>query len=339
MKKTYLLLLTLVITSCIPEESPVTPKDRGDLTTGYMQKSIYDYQGFFDLSSNQFITYNHKPSWDIALDCSENYIILNGGRPVRAAMIESSDFIEANELLMPDSVYIDEPTGEWDKSALGRWWIDDAGNQTQQSKIFYIDRGRDERRRPLGIFKFQVTNWDNESYTIQFGDIKKQQIYQMKVKRNPDYNFVYVNFSDTTKLQQVEPQKNQWDLLFTENSEYVPLDAIGVSQETDAIPYQVRGVYLNPSSVEAILYTNPDSLDFKDIKREDIQLLTLSKNLNAIGYDWKAFSLQGDAYTVYSNKYYIIKNRFGLLYKLRFISYFSKEGGERGFTTFEYQQL
>lgn len=339
MKNSIFILLAFLAVSCIPEEDPVTPKDRGNLLTGYMEKSIYDYQGFFDLSSNKFVSYNVKSSWDIGLNCETNYIILNGARPARGAYANIADFTLANESNTPDSLYIDEPDGNWDESAMGKWWIDETGNEVKQSKIFYIDRGRDERRRPLGIFKFQITDWDESSYTIRFGDIKKSTIYSMKVKRDPNYNFVYVNFSDTSKLQIVEPEKNSWDLFFTENSEYVPLDAIGVGEGSDAIPYQVRGVYLNPNKVEAILFSKNDSIKFEDITRDDIATLPLSNKLNAIGYDWKAFSLDGDAYTVNPKLIYIVKDIDGLLYKLRFISYFSKDGGVRGFTSFEFQQL
>lgn len=338
MKFLYLLLIPIFF-SCIPEEDPVTPKDRGDLVAGYMNQSIYDYQGFFDLGTNAFVSFNAKSSWDIALDCNENYVILNGARPCKGAYIEFENFQSADDKYTPDSLYIDEPNGDFSKSAIGRWWIDQAGSELKQSKIFYIDRGRDARRRPLGTYKFQVLDWDEDSYTIQFGDIDETEITQMKIMRDKDYNMVYLNFDDTTQLQTVSPKKDEWDLLFSENSEYVPLDAIDSSATSDAIPYQVRGVYLNPNNVQAILYENPYDIDFTEITREDVQFLELSSDLNAIGYDWKNFSLQGEVYTVDPTKIYIIKDTDGFLYKLRFISFFSTDGGIRGYTTFEFQQL
>jgi hypothetical protein len=337
MKYFFLLFIPLFI-SCIPEEDPIVPKDRGDLESGYMDKSIYDYQGFFDLGTNQFISFNSKASWDIAFDCNDNFIIMNGARPVKGAFIDFNNFELSDDKYTPDSLFIDEANGDLINSAMGRWWIDETGNEIKQSKIFYLDRGRDERRRPLGIYKLQVIDWDQDSYTIKYANINDTIIKEMKIYRDQNYNFVYFNFDDST-LTQVEPNKNTWDLFFTEKSEYVPLNAIGTSEDSEAIPYQVRGVYLNPYNVEAILYENLDSLDFNMITRDDVISLNLSKELNVIGYDWKNFSLQGEVYAVDPNKIYIIKDTDGLLYKFRFISFFSKDGGERGYISFEFQQL
>ena len=66
--------------------------------------------------------------------------------------------------------------------------------------------------------------------------------------------------------------------------------------------------------------------------------MIFSKNSNVIGYDWKNFSLQGEVYAVDPNRIYIIKDTDGFIYKLRLISFFSEQG-ERGFTSFEFQQL
>lgn len=333
------IFIAIIFSSCIPEENPVNPKDRGDLQSGFMEQSIYDVQGFYDLSSNKFISYNLKGSWDIAFDCNNNYIIINGARPVKAAFVDFYDFEMLTDKNLPDSMYIDEPNGDLNKSSFGQWWIDQTGNNIKKSKVFYIDRGRDERRKPLGTYKFQIIDWDEKSYTFKYCDIKKLEEITIKtIQKVSDYNFVYFNFSTPDDEIIVEPKNNEWDLLFTENTEYVPLNAIGQSEEEEAIPYQVRGVYLNPNLVEAVEFENIDKIDFNDLSRDDVSNVVFSKKLNVIGYDWKNFSLQGEVYAVDPNRIYIIKDTEGFIYKFRFISFFS-EKGERGFTSFEIQQL
>jgi len=339
MKAIYVLIV-LALSSCIPEESPVSPKDRGDLQSGYMEESIYDYQGFFDLSSNKFVSYNLKGSWDLAFDCNNNFIIMNGARPVKSAYVNTYDFEFLTDKNEPDSLYIDEPNGDLSKSAFGQWWIDQSGNEIKKSKVFYIDRGRDERRRPLGIYKFQIIDWDENSFTFKYSNVKKlDDVFTKTIQKVDNYNFVYFNFSTPDDEIIVEPFNNEWDLLFTENTEYVPLNAIGQSEEEDAIPYQVRGVYLNPNMVEAVEFKNPDKIDFNALNRDDVSDLEFSKNLNVIGYDWKNFSLQGEVYAVDPNRIYIIKDTDGFIFKFRFISFFNAKDGARGFTSFELQQL
>lgn len=333
------ILLAIIISSCIPDEDPVSPKDRGDLQSGFMDQSIYDVQGFFDLSTNKFVSYNLKGSWDIAFDCKSNFIVINGARPVKSAFVDSYDFEFLTDKNIPDSMYIDEPNGDLMKSAFGQWWIDQTGNEIKKSKVFYVDRGRDERRRSLGIYKFQIIDWDENSFTFMYCDIKKLDIVITKtIQKVSDYNFVYFNFSTPDDEVIVEPKNNEWDLLFTENTEYVPLNAIGQSEEEDAIPYQVRGVYLNPNLVEAVEFKNIDKIEFNVLTRDDVADVIFSKNSNVIGYDWKNFSLQGEVYAVDPNRIYIIKDTDGFIYKLRLISFFSEQG-ERGFTSFEFQQL
>lgn len=339
MKTTFLFFSLILLVSCIKEESPVTPLDRGQLESGYMEQSIYDYSGFYNLQDNRFISYVPKGEWDIAFDCNENYILLNGSRPVKAAFVASKDFDFVNEKNEPDSLFIDNPNGDLTKSALGQWWVDETGNEIKLSKVCYINRGRDERRRPLGVYKFQVIDWDDNSYTIRFGESDENTSKTITIQKNPLYNFVYLNFDKPEEEIIFEPLKEDWDLLFKEESEYVPLNAIGASEEVEAIPYQVRGVYLNPFNVEAVEFENKDSIDFTDITRDDVASLELSKHLNVIGYDWKNFSLQGEVYAVNPKRIYIIKDTKGFLYKLRFISFFSKTEGVRGYTSFEIQQL
>ncbi len=339
MKNIVFIIIILILSSCILEESPVTPLDRGDLVSGYMENSVYDYSGYFSLSENRFVSYIEKGSWDIAFDCNGNFIKLNGERPVKASFVKSKDYDFLDEKYLPDSLYIDNADGDLTKSVMSTWWIDDTGMEVQTSDVLFINRGRDQRRRPLGIFKFQVIEWDEESFTVKFGRANSSESITKKIFKNSLYNFVYLNFDKPDDDLIIEPGKDEWDLVFAENSEYVPLNAIGQSEETDAIPYQVRGVYLNNNEVEAIEFLNENSKSFEEINRDDVIGIELSNKKNVIGYDWKSFSLQGEVYAVNPNRIYIIKDVNGLLYKFRFISFFSKTDGIRGFTSFEYQQL
>ncbi|MEZ5083051.1 MAG: HmuY family protein [Bacteroidales bacterium] len=70
--------------------------------------------------------------------------------------------------------------------------------------------------------------------------------------------------------------------------------------------------------------------------------LELNGQLDVIGYDWKV--LQGDvnsgnvSYNIVPNRNYIIRNRNGFVYKLRFIEFYNTLG-EKGYPTIEFQLL
>jgi hypothetical protein len=92
------------------------------------------------------------------------------------------------------------------------------------------------------------------------------------------------------------------------------------------------------TGVEAILWENPNSIDFNEVRYDDVSSLNLSSYANAIGYGWKAFALTSEFYSIYQNNIYIVKSRDGLLYKLKFIKFYNEDGA-RGYPEFEFQQL
>jgi hypothetical protein len=121
-----------------------------------------------------------------------------------------------------------------------------------------------------------------------------------------------------------------WDLLFTQYTTLLFTD------EGDPYPYLVTGVLTNYDFVEVAM----DSIvDFENIDLNYAMGLEFSKNQDAIGYDWK--ELQGDVnsgsvyYEIVEGRNYIIKNRFGLYAKLRFISFYNNEG-KKGYPSFQY---
>jgi hypothetical protein len=125
----------------------------------------------------------------------------------------------------------------------------------------------------------------------------------------------------------VSPHKDTWDLLFTQYT-YVFYDV-------DVTPYQVTGVLLNPNNVEA---TMVDDIPFEDIDLEFATNKTLNNELDAIGYNWKSYSLTEGHYTIYSNQIYIIKDVEGIYYKLHFTDFYT-ESGAKGAPKFEFQKL
>jgi hypothetical protein len=85
------------------------------------------------------------------------------------------------------------------------------------------------------------------------------------------------------------------------------------------------------------------TLAFSDINLSDTLLMDFSLNFDKIGYDWK--ELIGDvntgniSYETKLNYNYIIRDEQLAYYKLRFISFYNPETGEKGYPTFEYQRL
>ena len=69
------------------------------------------------------------------------------------------------------------------------------------------------------------------------------------------------------------------------------------------------------------------------IKEKEINF---SDKQNEIGYNWKNWT--GSEYTINTNYTYIIKSVSNRYFKLRFVDFYNSSG-ERGFPTFEFQEL
>ncbi|MDP3441986.1 MAG: HmuY family protein, partial [Ignavibacteria bacterium] len=124
-----------------------------------------------------------------------------------------------------------------------------------------------------------------------------------------------------------------YDLLF---SQYTTLL---YTNEGDPYPYLVTGVLLNRTNTFS---TMNDSLVFDSITREQVVDFNYTDQLDAVGYDWK--DVVGDVssgvvyYEVKPENNYIIKNRNGYIFKMRFIGFYN-QSGEKGYPTIEFQKL
>lgn len=99
------------------------------------------------------------------------------------------------------------------------------------------------------------------------------------------------------------------------------------------VGYAVTGAYLNQNSVQAYL---EEDIAYIDINSSNIDVSRLSSNLNVIGHDWKQFS---DQYYIFLNKSYVVSDREGRLFKLRFLSFYDDQTGQKGYPSFEFELL
>jgi hypothetical protein len=103
----------------------------------------------------------------------------------------------------------------------------------------------------------------------------------------------------------------------------------------DPYPYLVTGVLLNPYKTVAAMDTihQFEEVSFNIAEKQNF---VIQKDI--IGYEWKDYDFDNGMYQVDPEKIYILKNRIGYYYKLRFIDYYNSTG-EKGFPTFEFLRL
>ncbi|MHC1706580.1 MAG: HmuY family protein [Bacteroidales bacterium] len=326
-----LLISMLTLQSCFKDDDRVTPHDSGDLqvdTIGMAQD--YRNQVYFDLSDAHVAATNLKSSWDIGFDCTADgyHIILNTSNFMKVS--------DAGVLPFPAVLdtagrkwYFDKSDGNPDSNAIGKWFNIQGDDTLSNQHVYILDRGMDEQGEPLGFRQIIFDSLKNNVYYFRVAFLDGGNPTSYSVPKDPDRNHVFFSFKFGGVIQNFEPPKNEYDLLFTQYTTTLFTNA------GDPYPYLVTGVLLNRNGVMAIR----DTLHtFETVTLDQAMTLTLSPALDIIGYDWKYYNFDAGSYTVYSDMLYIVKDTDGYYYKLRFIGFYNALG-EKGYPVMEFQKL
>lgn len=324
----YIIFL-FAFTSCFEQDEMVPAHDPGNLTVGKVELTEnYIYQIFYDLESNTTVKQNLLSDWDLGFETSENgwHIILNTSKMMLAGNTGQTDFenVKSSAGL---TMNFDPSHGKVDSTAIGNWYRVEAEKPVSLQNVYIIDRGTDEDFNLLGTKKVTFNLQDENTFIIHFANLNGSDEKTMLVQKDTSVNFVCFSFDKG--IVEIEPNKNSWDLQFCKYSTLLFTD-VG-----DPYPYLVTGVLLNPFKTVAAL----DSVTpFEEVNFEFAEKKNLVNQKDIIGYEWKDYDFGNGMYQVKPKKIYVIKNRLGFYYKLRFIDYYNSTG-EKGYPTFEFLRL
>jgi len=152
-------------------------------------------------------------------------------------------------------------------------------------------------RLQSGVYYFKYANLDGS------GEVSAQAPKSLAPRRG----FVYYNLL-TSQALNLEPVDSLWDLVFTQYLTFLP---------PNATPYLVVGALQNrrvsvariPLSANA----NPDTLS--------PSLYPYASAINTIGYDWKRYDMQNNAWLLADTVYYLVKTRNNEIWRLRFVAF------------------
>jgi len=327
----YIAGLAILLSSCFKEDDPLPPPSVQ--TTTIEMNQYYLYQVYFDLNNNQEIASNEKNDWDLGFESMDSswHITLNTSAFMVAANTEEKDF-EAVTDTTGLTWKFDKSDGNPDSTAIGNW-VDIEGNDTVYTNYVYVlNRGYDHLGNVRGLKKIVFLRVDSESYTCKYADLNGENEKEYTIFKADSVRNVQFSFDDNGQTFNFEPPTVTWDLLFTQYTTLLFTD------DGEPYPYLVTGVLTNYELVEVAM----DSTNYEDITIDDALSMEYSLNKDAVGYDWK--DLVGDVnsgnvyYEIVEGRNYIIRNRLGLYYKLRFTNFYN-ETGDKGYPSFEYLLL
>jgi len=324
--------ILFLLSSCFKDDDPVTPHPRGEERSDTVaMSSTYAWQVFFDLDSLGTVSTSHKSEGDLAFSRSPDgwHLLLN-----------SANFMYADDLgEVPFGVpqdtsgarwWFDRSDGNPDSTAIGVWFeIEPNGDTISNRHVYVINRGIDELGNPLGYVQLSIDSLKNGNYYFRFAPLEGGSITPGFLSKDPSVNLLYFSFDEGGRIINKEPPKNTWDLMFTQYTTLLFTD-LG-----EPYPYLVTGVLNSRDGIEIAR----DTLhSFSEIGLEMAMQAEFSANLDAIGYDWKYYNFETGSYTVDAGITYLIRNRNGFLYKLRFTGFYNAVG-QKGYPSFDYQRL
>ncbi|MER3330229.1 MAG: HmuY family protein, partial [Candidatus Kapaibacterium sp.] len=318
---------------CFKEDSAVNPFDRGDITSNQVEMNgKYEYQVYFDLSSNTVVKSNFYGLWDLSFQAYDDYYIrTNAARDMAVQDLGVVDFETVTDALDKEQYKRDVPTGNMDSSAIGKWWEVKDDKIQSKNHVYVIDRGRSHDRSRGGIWKMMILDADESGFTIKFSELKSNEIDTLFIPRTEGYNYITMSFENGGFVNNLEPPSDTWDILFTKYTEFFDVPGFEI--------YPVTGALLNDRLCEV---AEADStIEFSELTTEVAQMADFTKVRNEIGYNWKEVDINTGVYTVNAFKKYLIRDPEGFVYKLRFIGFQKVIDGkaEKGYPEFEFKLL
>jgi hypothetical protein len=336
-----LTVITLFLSSCFKEDDKVILSSPGDAQISTVtQGPDYDTQIFFDLNNKEILT-NPFEDWDLAFESSSSgyHIFINNGKNMLVSNSNSTAFFAINDTL--GSVWKwDASTGNTDSTAIGNWvnFIPvvypnpkntkkvDEQLATSLGATYIIDRGSVNSYNRFKKVVFQTVN--EESYIFKYSNLDNSELDSIVLIKNINTNFTYFTFENGGSIIDKEPNKKDWDLLFT-RYKYI------FYSTSPFTPYVVSGVLLNPNNT----YAGVDSLHvYEDINYTIAKTIPLTSNRDIIGFAWKKYDFTTQSYQILPNRNYIIRDSDGYYWKLKFHDFYTEQG-EKGSPKFEYQRL
>lgn len=284
---------------------------------------------YVDLSANKQ-TSVIRNDWDLGFYSGTDFrVILNNTNAASVLPTTKTDInsvtaadVDATKLALGFGQgtfnIFDDVTGDLSKTAITAVSATDADN-----KVYVINRagGSGTVLPAADLMKVRILRSSTGGYTLQYAKLNETTFQTLSIAKDSQYNFRYMSFAKGAV--EVEPAKANWDIqwgysiYFTGTTPYAFSDLIFTN-------------YLGGTQVAEVLTS---TVGYDAYAESNIAATTFSTSRNTISSNWRVTS--GGTVGVRTDRFYVIKDSAGNVYKLKFIS-FGPDGGTRGYPVLSY---
>jgi hypothetical protein len=278
-----------------------------------------------------------RDSWDLGFYSGADYkVILNSTNGASALLINKTDLnaVTATDF-DPNALKVGQGLGNFtivddgrevnilNKTAIAAISATDADN-----KVYIINRkgGSGSVLANDELYKIRVIRKGN-GYTLQYAKLSETTFKTLDVVKNTEANFQFASLVKGAATT-VEPAKADWDIVWGYSMYF-----------TGTFPYGFSDlVFINSLAGVSAVQVSTTVKTYAAFAEADIAALTFSANRDVIGSKWRTSPDQtGAGGSVKTDVFYVIKDGNGNVYKLKFVSYISADGGTRGKPVIEYK--
>lgn len=278
-----------------------------------------------------------RSSWDLAFSTGSDYrVLLNH---TVAALANSTGKSNMAEVSAADTVgmvltlnhaapsadefsMLDDIDGDLSKSVIAAIAANEADN-----KVYIINRGTGGGVESRDWLKIKINRKSN-GYVVQYAKIAETSFSTVEVTKDSKYHFNFVSFDKGVVMAQ--PEKENWDIQWG-------YSIFKTNFGTD-VPYGFSDLiainYLSGVEVAEVMTAD---ISYDAFGASDVTGLDFSDDRWAIGSSWRATT--GASVGVRTDRFYVVKDTRGNLYKLKFISFTTQDGGTRGKPEISFQLI
>lgn len=299
---------------------------------GKTTASNYSNSVYVDLSNNVQTPIDRK-SWNLGFENGAEFrVILNQAYQSTTAAVNRTDFA-AFVISDTTGIHLNHDIEDPATAALVDSWDGDLTKTAiapisateSENKIYLLSfEGSKERDK---WYKLKITR-NGSGYKIQYALVGESTIKTLDVPKNDAHNFTFVSL-ETNKTVAVEPEKDRWDIMW------------GYSTYNSGLgsPYWFQDfVLLNYVAGAEAGEVMETTVTYDAFAESNIGAVTFSRNRDAIGSKWRRGGGPSGPGTIHRDRFYVIKDPSGNVYKLKFVSWGGGgDTGERGKPVIEYK--
>ncbi|MBK1442644.1 hypothetical protein JHJ32_21775 [Parapedobacter sp. ISTM3] len=354
-KYLYLALgIATVATSCSRDNNPdpiIPPSEGTEMTlNGGVGGSGAQNTVFVDLSAARQDSAK-RASWNLGFYGGSQFrVILNNTSGASAIAVDETDInaVSASDINLDDLAIalgqpgafgnIDDVTGDLNHTVISEISATDADN-----KVYVINPAGGSFGAVISednVYKVRVLRSGND-YTLQYAKLNASTFETLTVQKDSDFNFKYISFE--TGPVTVEPPKADWDFQWTWS---IYFGGAGAT----AYPYGFSDLifinYLGGVTAAEVIFEDSEGTptgqpSYEEFAETHISSVSFSSARNTIGSSWRVTSQSPTDPSPLGrrvDRYYVIKDAAGNVYKLRFNAMGAgSDGGVRGYPELEYQ--